>query len=109
MGATRNGALPLEAVRAVILHAQGLATPNGAEPAPGPEALLRAVEQVGCVQIDTLQRVQRSQYVVLWSRVGTYDPADLDRLIYDPAERRLFEYWQHAASIIPLSQYRYRL
>lgn len=109
MGATRNGTLPLGAVRAVILHAQGLSTPNGAEPAPGPETLLRAVEQLGCVQIDTLQRVHRSQYVALWSRVGTYDTADLDRLLYDPAERRLFEYWQHAASIIPLSQYRYRL
>ena len=30
-----------------------------------------------------------------------YDLADFDRLIYNPADRRLFEYWGHAASIIP--------
>lgn len=101
--------LPLTAVRAAILHAQGLAMPLGAESAPTPDLLRRTVEQLGCVQIDTLQRVRRSQYVALWSRVGMYDPADLDRLIYDPAGRCLFEYWQHAASIIPLSEYRYRL
>ncbi|WP_162909406.1 winged helix-turn-helix domain-containing protein [Aggregatilinea lenta] len=101
--------LPLTAVRAAILHAQGLALPNGAEPDPTPNLILRTVEQLGCVQIDTLQRVHRSQYVALWSRLGTYDPADFDRLIYDPDQRTLFEYWQHAASIIPLSEYRYRL
>jgi hypothetical protein len=34
---------------------------------------------------------------------------DLDRLIYAPSERRLYEYWGHAASIMPLENYRYRL
>jgi len=100
--------LSLSAVRALALHAQGLTTPNGAEPDPTPDAIYRAVEQVGCVQIDTLHLVRRSHYLVLWSRVGHYDPADFDRLIYHPDQRRLFEYWKHAASIIPLAEYRYR-
>jgi uncharacterized protein YcaQ len=100
--------LPLSAVRALALDAQGLTTPNGAESDPTPDRIHSAVERVGCVQIDTLHLVRRSQYLVLWSRLGHYDPADFDRLIYHPDQRRLFEYWKHAASIIPLSEYRYR-
>jgi len=109
MNAQPSAPLPLSAVRAVALHAQGLTTPNGAEPPPTLDALARTIEQVTCLQIDTLQMVRRSHYVTLWSRLGGYDPADLDRLVYDPAERRAFEYWLHAASIIPLRAYRYRL
>jgi uncharacterized protein YcaQ len=100
--------LPLSAVRALALRAQGLTTPNGAESDPTLERIYSTVEQVGCVQIDTLHLVRRSQYLVLWSRVGYYDPGDFDRLIYQPDQRRLFEYWKHAASIIPLSEYRFR-
>ncbi|MCZ7541269.1 MAG: winged helix DNA-binding domain-containing protein [Anaerolineae bacterium] len=101
--------LSLSAARALALHAQGLTTANGAEPPPTLDALCEMVARLVCVQIDTLHVVRRSQYLVLWSRLGAYDPADFDRLIYDPAHRRLFEYWYHAASIIPLSEYRYRL
>jgi|AMZC01.1.fsa_nt_AMZC01000644.1_12 uncharacterized protein YcaQ len=101
--------LPLTAARALALHAQGLDIPNGAEPPPTPDTIYQMVDRLLCVQIDTLHVVRRSQYLVLWSRLGDYDPADLDRLLYDPAQRRLFEYWFHAASIIPLHEYRYRL
>lgn len=101
--------LPLAAARALALAAQRLITPLGATGPATPEAIYDTVEQLGCVQIDTLQMVRRSQYLVLWSRLGRYDPADFDRLIYNPAGRRLYEYWQHAASIIPLRHYRYSL
>ena len=107
---------PLAAVRALALHAQALTTQPGAEPPPTPDAIYDIVEQIGCVQIDTLQMVQRSQYLVVWSRLGRYDPANLDRLLFDPDalahgqnNRRLFEYWLHAACLIPLTEYRYRL
>lgn len=100
--------LPLSTVRTLALHAQGLTTPNGAEPTPSPEPIYDLADRLTCLQIDTLHVVQRSHYVTLWSRLGQYDPADLDRLIYDPNQRRLFEYWYHAASIIPLTEYRYR-
>jgi uncharacterized protein YcaQ len=66
------------------------------------------IEQIGCVQIDTLHMVRRSQYIVLWSRLGIYDPADFDALT-SAADRRLFEGWQHAATIIPLTEYRYQI
>ena len=106
-----NTIYPLEAARTVALHAQHLTTPNGAEPTPTLEAIYATVEQMGCVQIDTLQMVQRSQYLALWSRLGNYDPADLDRVAFGDANgnpRRLFEYWLHAACLIPLAEYRYR-
>ena len=52
--------------------------------------------------------VRRSHYLVLWSRLGNYDPGDIDALT-SADDRRLFEGWQHAASIIPLTEYRYQL
>jgi uncharacterized protein len=100
---------PLSAVRALALHTQGLVLADGHQPVSSPEAIYAQIEKLGCVQIDTLQVVQRSHYLVLWSRLGLYSPHDLDRLIYDPLQRRLFEGWQHAASIIPLVDYRYQM
>jgi uncharacterized protein YcaQ len=98
----------LDAARRVILHTQGLATPNGAESPPTSDTIYDVVAKTGCIQIDTLQMVRRSQYVAIWSRLGCYSPDDLDRLIYREP-RRLFEGWMHAACILPLSDYRYVL
>lgn len=95
----------LDTLRTFALHTQGLASRRE----PTPENIYQVVEKIGAVQIDTLQMVHRSQYLLLWSRFGTYDTADFDKLMFDPQERRLFEYWWHAACIIPLSEYRYRL
>lgn len=106
---------PLRAVRAAALHAQGLCEPLPRRGAAAADDLYAAVERVGWVQIDTLQVVRRAQYLTLWSRLGAYDPADLDRLLYDGGRRgpdnarRLFEYWMHAACIIPLTSYRWVL
>ena len=58
---THRAPYPLEVLRTVALHAQRLTAPLGAEPPPAPGALLDLVEALGCVQIDTLHRVQRSQ------------------------------------------------
>ncbi len=75
---------PLEAARTLALHTQGLAQANPPGFKPGPADIEAVVRQIGAVQIDTLQMVQRSQYLVLWSRLGTYNPADFERLMYDP-------------------------
>ena len=100
---------PLSTLRKLALHAQSLTIPNGTTAIPTLAELYRTVERLGCVQIDTLQMVQRSHYLVLWSRLGKYDAVDFDRLIYDAQHRCLFEGWQHAASIIPLKDYRYQM
>jgi uncharacterized protein YcaQ len=46
----------------------------------------------------------RSHYLPAFSRLGAYDRALLDRLIYR-APRRLFEYWGHEASLVPIEMY----
>jgi uncharacterized protein len=100
---------PLSAVRTLALHAQGLTTPNDADSSPSLKTIQQTVEQLGCVQIDTLNLVRRSHYLVLWSRLGSYDPADFDRLIYSSEQRLLFEGWQRIASLIPMKDYRYQI
>jgi uncharacterized protein len=99
---------PLSDLRTVALAAQGLHKPLAASTPFAREDIFNLVDQIGCVQIDTLNMVRRSQYLVPWSRLGTYDPTDFDALM-SPIERRLFEGWEHAACIIPLKEYRYQM
>ena len=105
-------AYPLSAARALALHAQALDAPPAPDAVPDADAIYDVVRRIGWVQLDTLQVVRRSQYIALWSRLGAYDTADLDRLTFDDGKlggdnrRRLFEYWMHAACIIPLTLYR---
>jgi uncharacterized protein len=53
-------------------------------------------------QIDSINVVTRAQFMPLFSRLGPYDPALLERAAYQ-SPRRLFEYWGHAASLIDIS------
>lgn len=62
------------------------------------ETLLNTIQQIRCVQIDPINVVARSPLLVLFSRLGIYDPADLNALLWE--DRLLFEYWAHAASIV---------
>ena len=70
---------------------------------PRPSQFMEVVRQVGCLQLDPLSVVARSHQLVLWSRLGRYDVAELDRLLWD--ERQLFEYWAHCASIVPTEDF----
>ena len=65
-----------------------------------------AIEHLGYVQIDTLAVVERAHHHVLWNRVPGYDPTHLNQLI---SEQHIFEYWYHAASYLPMRDYRYAL
>jgi len=53
-------------------------------------SLLDTVRRLGFLQIDPISTVAPPQYLVPWSRLGPYDPAELDRLLWD--ERKLFEW-----------------
>lgn len=66
----------------------------------------RAIEHLGYVQIDTLAVVERAHHHVLWNRVPDYDPSYLNRLV---SEQHIFEYWFHAASYLPMRDYRFAL
>jgi uncharacterized protein YcaQ len=52
--------------------------------------VLSTVRHLGRLQIDPIATVAPPQYLVLWSRLGPYDRAELDRLLWE--ERKLFEY-----------------
>ncbi len=83
-----------------MLAAQGLSTPPAA-PATR-EDLLTCIKRMGYLQIDTIQAVRRSQYLVLWSRLGDYEPDWLDAL---QADGQLFEYYAHALCYLPIEDY----
>jgi len=101
---TENLKLSLETVRLLAVVKQGLHhRPPQAPTEPGRQALLDAIRRIGLLQLDSVHVVARSHYLVMLSRVGLYDPADLDALLYP--ERQLFEGWAHVASLIPVEQY----
>jgi uncharacterized protein YcaQ len=52
--------------------------------------LLDVVRRAGALQIDPISSVAPPQYLVPWSRLGTYDRSELDRLLWE--ERKLFEW-----------------
>ncbi len=70
----------------------------------------KGVEQVfnhlGYIQIDTVQAVRRAHHQTLWSRMPSYDSKMLHSLMKDT---RVFEYWGHALSYLPIADYRYCL
>jgi uncharacterized protein len=77
---------------------------SGPRPVPGDAAtLLDLVRDLGCLQLDPISVLARSPLLVLWSRLGPFDPALLDRLLWE--DRSLFEYWAHRASIVLTEDY----
>ena len=89
-----------EAARTMLLAAQGL---NSLPESPATKHdVLGAVRRMEVLQIDSISVVARSPYLVLWSRLGSYEPRWLDELL---AEGHLFEYWSHAACFLPIEDY----
>ncbi len=89
-----------ETVRRFALVKQRLAGPSLVNDAAG---ILALVRDLGCLQLDPISVVARSHQIVVWSRVGQYDLDHLDQLLWH--DRSLFEYWAHAASIVPTADY----
>ena len=88
------------AARALHLAAQGMLQPRRRKAAK--LDVVEAIRQMGMLQIDTISVVARSPYLVLWSRLGDYDPAWLEQHL---AEGQLFEYWAHEACFVPIEDY----
>jgi uncharacterized protein YcaQ len=87
--------------RRAALAAQGFAAGRPHAP-PGTRALLAMVNRLGLIQIDSVNVLSRAHYLPLFSRFGPYDREALDRAAHY-APRRLFEYWGHEASLIPVT------
>jgi hypothetical protein len=82
-------------IRRLAITKQFLA---GARPAPTLDGLMEVLRGIRCLQIDPIRAVERTQHLVLFSRLGAHDPALLQRAAYE--EKLLFEYWAHAASYV---------
>ncbi|MES2820076.1 MAG: crosslink repair DNA glycosylase YcaQ family protein [Pseudomonadota bacterium] len=96
--------LTLKQARRLALTAQGFGPlPNGAVKAA---QVARLIERLGVLQIDSVNALVRSHYLPLFSRLGGYAPALLEQAAWSAGtSRRLFEYWGHEASLLPLSLY----
>ena len=86
--------------RRLAIARQRLAGPAGKRNANG---ILDVVRDLGFLQLDPISVVAPSHQLVVFSRVGPYQPSHLDALLWE--ERRLFETWAHAASIVVTEHY----
>lgn len=96
--------LSLAEARRLALAAQGFGrTPRGAI---AHRQLQAQIERLGVLQIDSVNALVRSHYLPAFSRLGHYQAEHLDELAWGRARRRrLFEYWGHEASLLPLELY----
>ncbi|TMF90028.1 MAG: winged helix-turn-helix domain-containing protein [Chloroflexi bacterium] len=67
------------------------------------DSIFDVVKDLGFLQLDPTNVVAPSHQLVVFSRVGPYQPKHLETLLWD--ERRLFESWAHAASIVVTEHY----
>lgn len=99
--------LPLTTTQArqIWLHAQRLdqRTPFG----DGAQAVADAVAHLGYVQIDTINVIERCHHHILFSRIPSYSRADLRQA--QSTDKSVFEYWTHALSYVPASDFRFFL
>lgn len=85
--------------RRIAIAAQGLAEPRPERPTR--RRLLKAIERIRLLQIDSVNVVSRSHYLPLFSRLGAYPRPLLEDLAWG-RRPELFEYWMHEASLAPL-------
>jgi uncharacterized protein YcaQ len=90
-----NPQLSIQSARKLAVHKQLL---SGERPPATTSGVMDVFRALGCVQLDPIRAVERTQYLVLWSRIGNYDRQLLHKAQFE--ERQLFEYWAHAASIV---------
>jgi uncharacterized protein YcaQ len=101
---SRIAVISPEQARLLALRSQGLL---GNDFGKGKKGALSAIEHTGYIQIDTLSVAARAHHHTLWARVPGYKESYLNELM--EKDRAVFEYWSHAASYLPMSDYRFSL
>ena len=89
--------VPPVAARRLATQAQRLDGPTPRR-APTGEEILDLVRALRCLQLDPTSAVARNHLLVVYSRVGAFDTALLEQLVYE--QRAMFEYWAHEASLV---------
>lgn len=92
----------IKQLQRITLQTQGLTkvAPFGG----GKNAVLKALEHLGYIQVDTLSVVARAHHHTLWTRIPSYKNEYLNQLV---AEGKVFEYWFHAAAYLPTRDFRF--
>jgi hypothetical protein len=97
--------LTTDEVRKITLRAQGF---HGAAARRGPQAGVPAMlRRVGAVQLDTISVLARSHELVAYARLGPVPRPQIEQVYWDPVRPAAFEYWAHAACVLPIEQWPY--
>lgn len=89
-------------VRQLTLQAQGLV---GAQARAG--GVARMLRRLGAVQLDTISVLARSHELVAYARLGAVSRSAIERAYWHPRTATAFEYWSHAACILPIEEWPY--
>jgi uncharacterized protein len=88
--------------RLLTLRAQGFVGAEGRR--GGVPGMLR---RIGAVQLDTISVLARSHELVAYARLGAVPRARIERAYWHPGQATAFEYWSHAACILPVAEWPY--
>jgi uncharacterized protein YcaQ len=92
--------LSLAGARRIALAAQGFGAPRS-DAVPGWRQIKGVLARTGLFQIDSVSAVVRAHYMPAFSRLGSY-PMEVLEEAATRRPRRLFEYWAHEASYLPV-------
>lgn len=65
--------------------------------------LARLLDDLGFVQVDSVNTLARAHDLILWARRGQYRPRALELAV--GRDRTAFEHWTHDAAVIPMQFY----
>jgi uncharacterized protein YcaQ len=85
--------------RRIALAAQGFLDPRHTTPTM--RTFNRTLDRTGVLQVDSVNVLQRAHFMPLFSRMGPYDTAMLNRAT-EKNPRRLVEYWAHVQALMPV-------
>jgi uncharacterized protein YcaQ len=88
--------------RLITLRAQGFVGTEGRR--GGVPGMLR---RLGAVQLDTISVLARSHELVAYARLGPVPRDRIERAYWHPRQPTAFEYWSHAACILPIEDWPY--